>query len=374
MKFKPVSIKDSSDKEKQISDYFQYHETEGYQLYQWQPNYQNNRMRAQQSIFLFGGATISEYKTCLIDKNQKQSILNSLENMAGITGDVLFPDTEGFATQRAEGKPYIDPDDPNESLATSYLERGRQASSEGKIEEAINSYTSGIALQPSDGLLNNLYKGRALVYYNEETYDKTIFDCSEVIENNSTDESALLLQGRAYSDSGQNHDAIRVFEHLVSLNPSHHEAYFRLSILQGEMGNDRNSLDNLNKAINIKNDDPIYRYWRGKLKFKLELYEEAIKDFDEAIKHQSDHPNSYYLRGMSKDSLEQYEEAKSDFDLAIILGTDDPFPYYRRGICNARLGENEKAKIDLQTAHVYAEINENTYLVSLIEHYLSLIN
>ncbi len=374
LKFKPVSIKDSSDNEKQISDYFQYHETEGYQLYQWQPNYQNNRMRAQQSIFLFGGATISEYKTCLIDKNKKQSILISLENMAGITGDVLFPDTEGFATQRAESKPYIDPDDPSESLATSYLERGRQASSEGKIEEALNSYTSGIAIQPSEKLLHDLYKGRALVYYNEETYDKTISDCREVIENNPTDESALLLQGRAYSDSGEKHDAIRVFEQVVSLNPGNDEAYFRLSIIQSDIGDDRNCLDNLNNAISLKSENPIYRYWRGKLIHKLERYEEAIRDFNEAIKFQSDNPNTYYWRGMSKYSLQQYKEAIEDFDLAIILGIDDPFPYFRRGICKARLGENESAKIDLQTAHEYAEINENTHLVSIIEHYQDLID
>lgn len=388
LKFKPVSIEDSLNKS--ISEYFEYNEMEGYQLYQWQPNYQNNRMRAQQSIFLFGGAEISDYKICLIDKEKKQGILNSLKNMAGITGDTLFPDTEGFASQRSESKPYIDHDDPNDSLATSYLERGRRASSDGKINDAINSFTTGISIQPSKELLRDLYKERALVYYNQREYEKTISDCREVLENDPTHISTLLLQGRAHSDSEpeQTREAIRVFEKIISLNIENVEAYFRLGILQ--MGSDAHkALENLNNAIQLDNTNPIYRYWRGKSKYEAGQYKEAIVDFDEAIKQQSDNPNTYYLRGMCKytlatsyynsegkvdEALELYEDAKNDFSLAIVLETNNPFHYFYRGVCNRRLGDIEKAKSDIHTAGVYAKINKNTHLQSIIEDWLSAID
>ena len=388
LKFKPVSIEDSLNNS--ISDFFEYDEIEGYQLYQWQPNSQNNRMRAQQSIFLFGGARISDYKICLIDENEKQSILNSLKYMAGITGDNLFPDTEGFASQRSESKPYIDHDNPNDSLATSYLERGRQASSDGKIDEAINSFTTGISIQPSEEHLKDLYKERALVYYNQREYKNAISDCREVLENDPTHISALLLQGRAYSDSEpqQTREAIRVFEKITSLNTESAEAYFRLAMLQIE-NDKRKALENLNNAIQVDSTNPISRYWRGKLKYEAEQYKEAIIDFDEAIKYKSDNSNTYYLRGMckytlatlyddqvsSKDdvdvALEQIKEAKNDFDLAIILETNDPFPYFYRGICKRRLGDTESAKSDLLTAQVYAVSNNNTRLQAIIEDSLS---
>lgn len=380
LKFKPVSIEDSR---KNISDFFEYDEIEGYQLYQWQPNYQNNRMRAQQSIFLFGGARISDYKICLIDKDKKQNILSSLKKLAGITGDNLFPDTEGFASQRSESKPYIDHDDPNESLAISYLERGRRASSDGKIDEAINSFTTGISIQPSEELLKDLYKERAIVYYNQREYEKTISDCREVLENDPAHIFVLLLQGRVYSDSGQTREAISVFEKIISLDTKNSEAYFRLAILQ--IGSDdRKALENLNNAIQLDSTNPISRYWSGKLKHEARQYKQAITDFDEAIKHKSDNSNTYYLRGMCKydlaasyseervdEALELFEDAKTDFDLAIILETNDPFPYFYRGICKGRLGDTESAKSDLQTAYVYAETNNNTRLQTIIERSLS---
>ena len=72
------------------------------QLYHWAPGYHNNRVLAQQSIFLFGYPEIDEDAACIIKENGKQNILFELERVSGITQAMLFPDFDGFARLYSE--------------------------------------------------------------------------------------------------------------------------------------------------------------------------------------------------------------------------------------------------------------------------------
>ena len=83
-------------------------------LYQWQPKYQNNRIIAQKSVFLFGGIEIETEAECVITKSYKQKILKSLDKLSGVTEASMFPDFDGFARLHAHYKPYIESDIPGE--------------------------------------------------------------------------------------------------------------------------------------------------------------------------------------------------------------------------------------------------------------------
>ena len=54
--------------EEDIDYFFKADEQKGYPLYQWQPKYQNNRIIAQQSVFVFGGAQVETEAECVILK------------------------------------------------------------------------------------------------------------------------------------------------------------------------------------------------------------------------------------------------------------------------------------------------------------------
>ena len=84
-------------------------------LYQWQPKYQNNRIIAQKSVFVFGGIDIETEAECVTIKSSKQEILKSLDKLSGVTEASMFPDFEGFAQLHAQNKPYIGSDIPGES-------------------------------------------------------------------------------------------------------------------------------------------------------------------------------------------------------------------------------------------------------------------
>ena len=81
-------------------------------LYQWQPKYQNNRIIAQKSVFVFGGIEIETETECVIMESSKQKILKSLDKLSGITEASVFPDFDGFARLHAHNKPYIESDIP----------------------------------------------------------------------------------------------------------------------------------------------------------------------------------------------------------------------------------------------------------------------
>lgn len=75
-------------------------------LYYWQPRQQNNRIIAQQSIFLFGYPEFEANAECVILVDSKEDILTELKQVSGITEAMLFPDFEKFAFLRREGEPY----------------------------------------------------------------------------------------------------------------------------------------------------------------------------------------------------------------------------------------------------------------------------
>ena len=94
-------------------------------LYQWQPRHQNNRIIAQQSIFLFGVLEMNPEQKCFIDGSSKEQIRKSLQRIYGITEDMLFPDFDGFARLYIQDVPYF------LLTASQYKESGNRAYQRG---------------------------------------------------------------------------------------------------------------------------------------------------------------------------------------------------------------------------------------------------
>ena len=183
--FEEVNSQDAL--KKKIHEFFQSDGKTGYKLYQWQPHYQDNRMLAQQSIFLFGGGwdAIKASESCVISEKHKKGIWDSLKKSTGISGDILFPDFEGFASQRAQNKAYDQPDaavdeDPvlalqanvtagttnheleeiMETVVTYCLDISLEEIQAGNIEASIDYYNKAQKFEPSGELLNNYYQRR----------------------------------------------------------------------------------------------------------------------------------------------------------------------------------------------------------------------
>lgn len=200
---------------KEDIDYFLKPDENGkYPLYQWQPKLQNNRIIAQQSVFVFSGAQIEEETECIIDKNSKQDILTSLGKISGITEANIYPDFDGFARLHAHDKSYIEPD------AQDYLQRGIEAHQNDNRDDAIEYYTEVIRLEPTDiSVVSLAHYSRGIAYGEKGEIDLAIEDYNKTIQLNPNFADVYNNRGYAYREKGEFELAVEDYNQAIQLKP-----------------------------------------------------------------------------------------------------------------------------------------------------------
>ena len=210
-----------------------------YPLYQWQPKLQNNRIIAQQSVFVFSGAQIEAEAECVIDKNSKQDILTSLDKISGITEANIYPDFDGFARLHAHNKSYIEPD------AQDYLRRGIEADQNDNPDDAIEYYTEVIRLDPPDAFIVSI---------------------------------AYSNRGVAYSKKGKTERAIEDYDQTIRLNPESAAAYNNRGYAYRQKGEVERAIEDYDRAIQIKSDNVLFYNNRAIALLQLQEWEKAKSD------------------------------------------------------------------------------------------------
>ena len=157
--------------EKNIDHFLQ--EGENSQLYHWTPRQQNNRIIAQQSVFLFGSYKFDADEECIIAKKSKKIILTELEQVAGITEAMLFPDFDGFARLRSHEIRYT------QLLDYEYRELADEQFQNEEYKKSIASYDWAIYLNSDYA---DAYYRRGLAKYHDEQYESAISDFDMFIE------------------------------------------------------------------------------------------------------------------------------------------------------------------------------------------------
>ena len=179
-------------------DYFLQDE-ENFPLHYWQPRQQNNRIIAQQSIFLFGHPEFEPYDECIILVDSKEDILTELKQVSGITEAMLFPDFEKFAFLRREEEPYT------VRSAHEYMELAREQLNREQLnideyDKAIDYYNRAI-YQDSDYIEAYYERGRARHY--AEKYKSAILDFDKFIKQNPDYAEAYGYRARAKFNLGR---------------------------------------------------------------------------------------------------------------------------------------------------------------------------
>ena len=195
---------DSNDLEKKIDDFLQ--DDENSQLYHWQPRQQNNRIIAQQSIFLFGRYEFDAYDECVIEGNSKKEILIELEQVSGITEAMLFPDFDGFARLRGVGVPYT----------------------------PLSAYEYTDLAKEQFGIAN---------------YGEAIDYCNRAIDQDRDYAEAYYRRGLAKHHQEQYSSAISDFDKFINLNPNYVEAYYYRAEAKFRIGNSDGAREDIETAL-----------------------------------------------------------------------------------------------------------------------------
>ena len=178
-------------------DYFLQDE-ENSPLYHWQPRQQNNRIIAQQSIFLFGRPEFEADTECVIEGSSKKKIRIELKQVSGITEAMLFPDFEKFAFLRGVDEPYTG------RSAHEYRELARERFNVGEYDKAIDYYNRAI---DQDQDYAEAYYERGQAKHHNEQYSLAVSDFDKFISLNSNHVEAHCYRAEAKFGRGDSDGA-----------------------------------------------------------------------------------------------------------------------------------------------------------------------
>ena len=195
---------DSKILENDIDDFLR--DEENSPLYYWQPRQQNNRIIAQQSIFLFGHPEFEPDAECIIEGSSKKKILTELKQVSGITEAMLFPDFETFASLRGVDEPYT-------------------------------------------GRSTHEYRELAREQFNIGEYDKAIDYYNRAIDQDQDYAEAYYERGQAKHRNEQYSLAVLDFDKFINLNPNYVEAYYYRAEAKFRIGNSDGAREDLETAL-----------------------------------------------------------------------------------------------------------------------------
>ena len=302
--------------EKNIDYFFEEDEGGKSPLYQWQPKQQNNRVIAQQSVFIFGGSQVTVAAECIILKSGKSEILDSLDSSASITEAIIYPDFDGFARLHAQNKPHIKPN------VQGYLQRGTEAHLEGKLDDAIVYYTEVISLQPDVLTLNEVYTKLGNAYRAKGEVNEAINKYSEAIRLEPHDAEIYNRRASAHIEKDDLDNAIKDYGKAIELEPNDRYAYNRRGKVYRIKEDFDNAIKDYSKAIELEPDDRYAYNELGKVYTAKGDFDNAIKDYNIAIQLRPDYAKAYYNRGETWLHLQEWQEAKSDLTIAEDKGVD----------------------------------------------------
>lgn len=252
-----------------------------YPLYQWEPKLQNNRIIAQHSVFVFGGAQIETEEECIIAQSSKREILKSLGQLSDITEATMYPDFDGFARLHAHNQPYIEPD------ARDYFSRGIKIHQREELDNAIAYYTVVIELDSDSNLVTQSYIHRGLAYQRKGEFNRAIDDFTKLIEigPNHIRADAYDYRGRVHHQKGELSRAIEDFSEAIELNPDHITALYNRAMIYMKEENYTLAVEDFRRVVQLFVDDtqnPTVQYYHGIAWLSLGEWEKARRDITHA--------------------------------------------------------------------------------------------
>ncbi|MDE0638825.1 MAG: tetratricopeptide repeat protein, partial [Candidatus Poribacteria bacterium] len=299
--------------EENIEHFFEEDESGRYPLYQWQPKQQNNRVIAQQSVFIFGSSEIAASAECLVSKGSKSDILDSLDNSANITEASMYPDFDGFARLHAQNKPHLEPN------VQGYLKLGTEAHLGGKLDDAIVYYTEVISLLPDAPTLSETYIKRGNACRSKGEVDQAINDYTEAIRHDPENAEVYRLRGNTYLKKDDFDNAIKDYSTAIELEPDEVFTYNRRGNIYRIKRDSDNAIKDYSTAIELKPDE-VYAYnGRGDAYALKGEFDDAIKDYSTAIELEPDEVYAYNGRGDAYALKGEFDDAIKDYSTSIQL-------------------------------------------------------
>ena len=157
-------------------------------------------------------------------------------------------------------------------------------------------------------------------------------------------------RGNAYSDLGNYRQAIEDLNRAIEIKPDYVMAYTSRGVAYIYLGNYRQAIEDLNRVIAIRPSYAEAYNNRGAAYKGFGNYRQAIEDFNKAIEIRPNYPEAYLNRGLAYGGLGNYRQAIEDLNRVIAIRPNYPEAYLNRGFAYNGLGNYRQAIEDFNRA------------------------
>lgn len=214
----------------------------------------------------------------------------------------------------------------NKKNALIYTNLGKLQEKQGRIAEAVNSYSESIRIFPESV---PLIKARADVFLKSNNYAKALLDYSKILEVSGMPpvtegkwplSDVYVCMGHCCTKLHQNETAEQYFNIVLEKEPDNYLARLGLVVLKQSTGNVVDALNRLNLLMDKYPDKAELYSMRAELEVDSKSYELAEQDLTRAINLDSNNSNYVLARADVYMQINQKSKALDDFKQAIKLG------------------------------------------------------
>jgi tetratricopeptide (TPR) repeat protein len=189
------------------------------------------------------------------------------------------------------------------------------------------------------------YANRALIYREEQNFDRAIEYYNEAIKLNIMDYEGYANRGNVYFYLNKPEQAFNDYRRALSLKPDYYPALDNMGAEFAMQGKYDSALKYSSQAILIKPDyKPAYSN-RALTYMKLNRNEEAIKDWQKFLEYEPEAADVYNMIGTCYQAMGKYQESLVPINKAIQMNPVADF-YLNRSYSYNGLKNTEAAKQD----------------------------
>lgn len=330
---------------------------------------------------------IREYRTVLAAKPGDEVALRELSRCYLAKKDYLE------AQETAKRLVKVNPKDGG-AYATIALAYGKQK----KWDRAIANYQESLKWNPDDvNVLMNL--GEA--YEMTGKTQSAIEQYRKALAKNPQDKTVKAALADAYKRAGDHQAAIKLYSDVIQEKPK--DAGARSTAPGKEQGTRRNwkeEVEEYQKVLKTKPDDPVTRYNLAMAYEKGKMYREAASEYEKVLTAKPDNAEAlsrlsniyfqekryrdailflnklkksapknaavYAHTGFAYGELKQYKEASWNYAKAIELGSKDPQVRYNLATVYRKMGREKDA---IREYEKFAAVNPNTEVLTILGDY-----